>query len=286
MDPSKSIALSSDAVALRVETEDSHRRAPLPAPGVGRRQRVRIAYREALRYAEIARQLLNFHAAMGSRKPGQVSPPWCSEPATPSWRTTWFTSSIASRSAARCLVFAHNSHLQRGEAAWPGQKYWGTDDDCQWWPAGSHLAEILGPRYAVIGTAVGLRRKTASPPPKPEPWRPSSTRIAHSALLLPISGAHLRDLPTRSGSSQNPTYVPSTAGKPTHFDWIRLCRQLPPTISAARRCKPWDAKPDKKDAENPNGQISPAGLIPIESTPDRHAWIAAPTWASQAAGGN
>lgn len=49
------------------------------------------------------------------------------------------------------LAFAHNRHLQRGRAEW---QY--LDDLYSWWPAGSHLDQIMGSGYAVIGTAVGI----------------------------------------------------------------------------------------------------------------------------------
>jgi len=154
MDPSKSIALSPAAASLRIETEDliaemrSRRPELVAASGED-------AYREALRTAEIARELLNFHAAMGCRTPGQ-SPAVVlgTRDASMADNLTYIVNREQPR--GKVLVFAHNSHLQRGLAVWPGQKYWGTDDDCQWWPAGSHLAGLLGPRYAVIGSAIGV----------------------------------------------------------------------------------------------------------------------------------
>ena len=69
------------------------------------------------------------------------------------------------------LAFAHNSHLQRGKAQWQlGTGVY------TWWPVGSHLNEIFGSRYAVIGSAVGGITFTIKdgetgllvPPKKPE----------------------------------------------------------------------------------------------------------------------
>jgi erythromycin esterase-like protein len=244
MDPSKSIALSADATALRVETEDliaelrSRRPELIAASGSE-------SYIDALQDAEIARQLLNFHAAMGSRKPGQ------SPAVVLGTRDALMADNLVyivnrERERGKVLVFAHNSHLQRGEAAWPGQKYWGTDDDCRWWPAGSHLAEILGPRYAVIGTAVGLSEENGIAAAEAGTLEAKLNAHAQPALFLPTAGANLRDLPTRSGSSKNPTYVPLNGQAATHFHWIAFVANTAYNLGGPP-LQTWDAKPGKKD---------------------------------------
>ena len=53
------------------------------------------------------------------------------------------------RGRGKVLVFAHNSHLKSGQAKWQLGP-----DMLAWWPAGAHIRERLGSRYAVIGTAV------------------------------------------------------------------------------------------------------------------------------------
>src|SRR5947209_4586635 len=55
------------------------------------------------------------------------------------------------RGRGKVLAFAHNSHLKRGQAQWQ----WGPHA-LAWWPAGSHLQEMFGPRYASIGSAIGV----------------------------------------------------------------------------------------------------------------------------------
>jgi len=55
------------------------------------------------------------------------------------------------RGRGKVLAFAHNSHLRRSKAEWQLGPH-----HLRWWPAGAHLAEIFGPRYAAIGTAVGV----------------------------------------------------------------------------------------------------------------------------------
>ena len=66
MDPTKSVGLSPAATALRIETEDliaelQVRRPELVAKSDQRR------YLEALHYASVARQLLNYHAELATR---------------------------------------------------------------------------------------------------------------------------------------------------------------------------------------------------------------------------
>jgi erythromycin esterase len=121
------------------------------------------------------------------------------------------------------LAYAHNSHLKRGKAEWQ----LGTDL-LTWWPAGAHLCEIFGPRYAVIGTAVGVSdangigqpqvgtleaRLTASP-------GPGRFIPTHKGQGLPAS--EIAALPISSGSVKNPTYFPLTPQSFTDFDWLAV----------------------------------------------------------------
>ncbi|MBE2180681.1 MAG: erythromycin esterase family protein [Chthoniobacterales bacterium] len=243
MDPSKSIALSPSAAALRVETEEliaelRSRRPELVAAGGD------DAYREALRHAEIARELLNFHAAMGSRKPGQ-SPAVVLGTRDASMADNLVYIADRERPRGKVLVFAHNSHLQRGLASWPGQKYWGTDDDCRWWPAGAHLAEILGPRYAVIASAVGVSPDNGIGEPEPGTLEAKLAASGHDTLLVPIRDADFGEVPTRSGSMKNPTYVPLDAKAATNFDWIAWFANTTYNLGGPP-LQTWDAKPDQE----------------------------------------
>ncbi len=55
------------------------------------------------------------------------------------------------RCQGKVLTFAHSSHLKCGKAEWQlGFEL------LTWWPAGAHLKEIFGPKYTVIGSAVGI----------------------------------------------------------------------------------------------------------------------------------
>lgn len=243
MDPSKSIALTPSAAALRVETEElitelRSRRPELAAAGGD------DTYREALRYAEIARELLNFHAAMGSRTPGQ-SPAVVlgTRDATMADNLVYIVD--RERPRGKVFVFAHNSHLQRGLASWPGQKYWGTDDECRWWPAGAHLAEILGPRYAVIASAVGVSSDNGIGEPEPGTLEAKLAAGGHDTFLVPIRDADHGDVPTRTGSTKNPTYVPLDAKAGINFDWIAWIADTPYNLGGPP-LQTWDAKPDQE----------------------------------------
>lgn len=244
LDPSKSIALSPSAVALRVATEDliaelrSRRPELVAAQGAP-------AYREALHYAGIARDLLSFHAAMGLRKPGQ-SPAVVLGTRDASMADNLIYIAERERPRGKLFVFAHNSHLQRGQASWPGQKYWGTEDDCRWWPAGAHLADILGPRYAVIASAVGVSEENGIAPPEPGTLEERLNSLGQASSFLPLRHLSLAGLPTRTGSTKNPTYVPLNPQAARNFDYIA---HIPATAYShgAPSLQTWDAKPtDKK----------------------------------------
>jgi erythromycin esterase len=80
----------------------------------------------------------------------------------------------------KVLAFAHNQHLQRGKAEWQLGPHLNV-----WWPAGAHLGEMLGPRYVVIGSGVGV--SAANGIGQPEPATPEAllTRSPEPALLIP-----------------------------------------------------------------------------------------------------
>lgn len=226
MDPTKSIALSPDATALRIETEDLmtelRTRGPELAAKSGRQQ-----YEEALHHAEVARQLLNFHVAMAERKAGE------SPARVLGVRDALMADNLAyiaerERGRGKVLVFAHNSHLQRGKAVWPGQKYWGTEDPCEWWPAGSHLGERFGPRYAVIGTAVGVSDSNGIGSPEAGTLEARLTAAPGSARFIPtrkgrgLPASEIASLPVRAGSMINQTYAALKPQSFTDFDWLAV----------------------------------------------------------------
>lgn len=246
LDPSKSIALTPDAAALRLETEDLIAEIRSRRPALAGKSS-EDAYREALRFAETARDLLNFHAAMGRRKAGQ-------SPATVlGTRDALMADNLVyildrEKDRGKVMVFAHNSHLQRGLAIWPGQKYWGTDDPCEWWPAGALLAGTLGPRYAVIGSALGRSEENGIGEPEAGTIEARLAALGHTGVFVPTRGADFPGMAVRTGSVKNPTYVPVNANAGTNFDGIAFLLE-----SGYQRGGPplqtWEAKPAEPEGK-------------------------------------
>lgn len=224
MDPSQSIALTPAAATLRVEIENliaelRARRPALVADGGA------DAFLEALHEARTARELLNFHVAMAVRKPGQ-SPAIVLGARDASMADTLLHIADCERGRGTVLVFAHNSHLQRGEAVWPGQNYWGTEDPCRWWPAGAHLAEILGPRYAVLATAVGVSPDNGIAEPEPGTIEARLAETGNPVAFVSASEVTGISRAVRSGSVRNPTYVPLDERAGSRFDGIVFLREV------------------------------------------------------------
>jgi erythromycin esterase len=227
MEPAKSIGLSPGAAELRIETEDlltelRTRRPELVARSSEER------YLEALHHAVVARQLLNFHAELARRKPGQSPASVLGVRDALMADTLEYIVAREHRRRGRVLVFAHNAHLQRGKAVWPGQKYWGTDDPCEWWPAGSHLDQLFGPHYAVIATAVGVSDENGIGRPEPGTLEARLTALPGPAVFIPThqwrgrTTPELDALPTRSGSMKNQTYAPLTRQSFNDFDSLAV----------------------------------------------------------------
>ncbi len=107
------------------------------------------AYTDALHHAELLRKLLNAHAALA--RPDAYAEML-------GIRDLIMADNLEhiverERGRGKVLVFAAGGHLKRSQAHWhlpPGQ------DVKVWWPAGSQLAQSMGPRYAVIGMALGV----------------------------------------------------------------------------------------------------------------------------------
>lgn len=221
MDPTKSIGLSPQATALRSETEElilelCVRRPELIAESDQGR------YLEALQFASEARHLLNYHAEMARQSEKRMS-------RLLGIRDMIMADNLAYMVAHECgrgkvLVFAHNSHLQRGEAelrgSWQGSSY-----SWIWWPAGAHLNAMFGPRYAVIGSAVGVSEANGIGQPEPGTLEKRLTAAPGPARFIPThqgQGLPISDLPTRSGSAKNPSYSALTPRSFTDFDWLAV----------------------------------------------------------------
>jgi erythromycin esterase-like protein len=155
-DPVQAPDLVSAATALRIETEDLVTELRTRRPELVAKSDAGC-YVEAVHDASVARVLLNIFAALAG-KSGYVG--------SLGVRDALMVDNLAyivarERGRGKVLAFAHNSHLQRGKA----QMHAGTDV-YTWWPVGAHLNDMFGSRYAVIGSAVGVR-PMASASPKP-----------------------------------------------------------------------------------------------------------------------
>lgn len=217
-DPTKSLGVSPAATALRIETEEliSQLRARRPEL-VTKHDEAR--YSEALHYASVARQLLNFHAAMA--RESEYSERLNIRDALMADNLVYMVS--RERGRGKVLAFAHNSHLKRGRAHWE----MGADLHT-WWPAGSHLATMLGERYAVIGSAVGVSEANGIGQPETGTLEERLTSVPGPALFIPtykgqgFVNAAIAELPIRSGSIKNPTYFALNAQSLTDLDWLAV----------------------------------------------------------------
>jgi erythromycin esterase-like protein len=245
-DPTKSVGLSPAATALRIATEDLiselRTRQPELAAKSGAPQ-----YAEALQHAAVARQLLNYHAAH-ARGAGIAD--------LLGIRDALMADNLAyivarERGRGNVLAFAHNQHLRRGKVVvWPTwQKALGADV-FSWWPAGSHVDHMFGARYAVIGTAVGVSDANGIAQPEAGTLEARLAASPGAARFIPthkgqrLPSAELAELPTRSGSMKNLSYVALTSQSLTDFDWLALVNE-----SAYSRGGPplreWDAGPQE-----------------------------------------
>ena len=176
-------------------------------------------YAEALQYASVARQLLNFHAAI-ARKSGPAE--------LLGIRDASMADNLAfivarERGRGKVLAFAHNRHVQRGKARWQLGA-----DVYAWWPAGAHLDQLFGALYAVIGTGVGVSDANGIIQSEAGSLEARLTASRSSAVFIPthkgqgLSAEEIAALPTRSGSMKNPTYFALGSESFTDFDFLAV----------------------------------------------------------------
>lgn len=216
-DPAKSIGLSAAARQLRIEVEDLMAELLVRRPEfVSRSGKER--YSEAVHYAQLARWLLVYHAVMAEKSSQRTSRLLGIRDACMAENLAYILSCEQGR--GRVLAFAHNSHLKKGRMQWQFG-----DELFTWWPAGSHLKEMLGSRYAVIGSALGVSDDNSIGRPEPGTLEALLTAMPGPGRFISIRrvqelSASQAALPVRSGSLKNPTYFPLTAQSLTDFDWL------------------------------------------------------------------
>ncbi|VVB95612.1 Erythromycin esterase [uncultured archaeon] len=219
-DPTKSVGHSPAATALRIETEELITELRLRRPElVAKSDESR--YLEAAQYATVARQLLNYHAALARTSSKRLVELLGIRDLLMADNLAYMVS--RERGRGKVLAFAHNSHLQRGKAQWQLGA-----DLLAWWPARSHLYEMFGSRYAVIGSAVGESPANGIGQPEAGTLESRLTAVQGPARLIPthrgqgLPTSEIAALPTRSGSMKNTTYFPLTSRSFTDFDWLAV----------------------------------------------------------------
>src|SRR6266851_6115890 len=199
MDPTKSVGLEPAATALRIETEDLISELRVRRPELVAKSD-ESCYLEAVHYAVVARQLLHYHAASAQTSDKRQAILLGIRAAMMAENLAYIVSREQGR--GNVLVFAHNSHLKRGKVQWQ----WG-NETVIWWPVGSHLHEMFGRRYAIIGSAVGSSPANGIGQPEAGTLEarftsaPGPVRFIPTHQGLPVE--EIAALPIRSGSKKN-----------------------------------------------------------------------------------
>ncbi|MGN6368679.1 MAG: erythromycin esterase family protein [Phycisphaerae bacterium] len=218
-EPAQSIGLSATAAALRVETENLHadlmirRPEAIAATSLGE-------FEEAMRYAGLARQLLDYHAGVAGNSPTRIAD-------LLALRDVMMADNLLyvlgrERPRGRVLVFAHNMHLKRGNAAWQlGPQL------LSWSPAGAHLGRVLGSEYRVIGTGIGRSDSQRLAEPDPGTREQALMALPGPArfVLTPHLPREFSAAPART--TANPGFFPLPAETAADFDAILMLDAIP-----------------------------------------------------------
>jgi erythromycin esterase-like protein len=221
MDPVQSIGLSPAATSLRIETEDLIEELQMRRPDLVTKSD-ESHYLEAVHYASTARQLLNYHAAVARPGGGERTAFLLGiRDAMMAENLAYLVSREHGR--GKVLAFGHNSHLRRGRAEWQLGPTLLT-----WWPAGAHLDAMFGPRYAVIGSAVGISEANGIGRPEAGTLEARLTAVPGPARFIPtprgqgLPAPDFAAVPIRSGSRKNSSYFPLTPQNLSDFDWLAV----------------------------------------------------------------
>ncbi|HEY0605767.1 MAG TPA: erythromycin esterase family protein [Herpetosiphonaceae bacterium] len=218
MDPSVAVGQSAAAVALRIETEELISELQIRRPELIARSDTE-RYLEALHYATTARQLLNDHAVLARESEDRISH-------LLGIRDVIMADNLAymvarERGRGKVLAFTHNRHLQQAQIEWQLGPHFNI-----WWPAGAHLRSMLGPRYVVVGSALGVSEANGIEQPEPGTLEALLAGLPESAALIPthqgrgLPASEIAALPIRSGSTRNPGYAVLEPTSFNDFDWL------------------------------------------------------------------
>jgi erythromycin esterase-like protein len=216
-DPAQSIGLTPAATELRIATQDLITELCIRRPELTARSDT-LSYADALHHAELAGKLLNAHAALA--KPGAYAVMLGIRDLIMADNLEHFVAQ--ERGRGKVLAFAASGHLKRSTVQWtlpPGEEV------KEWWPAGSHVTQRFGSRYAVIGQALGVSEENAIGVPEEGSLEARLTREG-GAMFIPthrgegLQAGEVAGLPIRSGSTLNPTYAMLTPVSFTDFEWL------------------------------------------------------------------
>jgi erythromycin esterase-like protein len=216
-DPAQSIGRTPEATELRVATLDLITELRIRRPAYAAKADS-LAYADAVHHAELGRKLLDAHAALAT--PGAYATMLGVRDLIMADNLRHFVA--RERGRGKVLAFAASGHLKRARMQWhlpPG------DDVKEWWPAGSQLAEAMGPGYAVIGTALGVSEPNGLSHPEPGTLE-ATLCAAGGPMLLPTHrgeggpAPEVLSAPARTGSELNPTYSWLTPESFSDFDWL------------------------------------------------------------------
>ncbi len=220
LDPTQAIGRSPEATALRIETEELISELRLRRPElVAKSDESR--YQEAVHYAVMARQLLNYHATLAQTSEKRQERLLGIRAAMMAENLAYIVSHEQGR--GNVLIFAHNSHLKRGKVQWQ----WGNETSI-WWPVGSHLHELFGRRYVVIGSAVGSSPANGIGQPEAGTLEARFTSAPGPVRFIPthqgqgLPASEIAALPIRSGSMKNPSYFALSPESFTDFDYLAV----------------------------------------------------------------
>jgi erythromycin esterase len=220
MNPSLGRGLSTEASALRIDTENLisalQERSPefIAAKGLE-------AFKEVMHYAMQARQLLGYHAALATPSSVRQGHLLSIRAAMMLYNLNYIAS--RERPRGKVLVFAHNTHLQVSKVEWQ----FGAEQ-VHWWPVGAHLQALYASRYAAIASAVGSSPQNGIADAEANTLEALLSTSEASVSFVPtyrgqcIPDEALNALSPRSGSLTNRTYSPLSAKAIKDFDCL-LC---------------------------------------------------------------
>ena len=102
-----------------------------------------------------------------------------------------------------------------------------------WWPAGAQLSELLGQRYAVIGTGVGESEANGIARAETGSLEARLVAVSGTAVIIPthrgqgMPASEVAALVMRSGTAKNLTYNTVTPQSFTDFDYLCVVDSTP-----------------------------------------------------------